>query len=102
MLHDSLGVRAIAICDFEIWPDAEQKKQNLPLVPMLSRWNMREHGSGNHGLMQVQYAFLELPKLPEQRPRPRARPCGPGSSCTRSSSRRVSVRYSEPAGGFPP
>ena len=61
-------VVAISICDFEIWPDAEQKRQNLPLVPMLSRWNMREQGSGNHGLLQVQYAFLELPKLPELRP----------------------------------
>ena len=61
-------VVAISICDFDIWPDAEQKRQNLPLVPMLSRWNMREQGSGNHGLMQVQYAFLELPKLPKERP----------------------------------
>jgi hypothetical protein len=35
---------------------------------MLSRWNMTERGSGNHGLLQVQYAFLELPKLPERKP----------------------------------
>ncbi len=61
-------VVAISICDFELWPDAQQKEQGLPLVPMLSRWNMREQNSGNHGLLQVQYAFLELPKLPEQRP----------------------------------
>jgi predicted transposase/invertase (TIGR01784 family) len=61
-------VVAISICDFELWPDAEHKKQNLPLVPMLSRWNMTERGSGNHGLLQVQYAFLELPKLPKRKP----------------------------------
>jgi hypothetical protein len=61
-------VVAISICDFEIWPDAEQKEQNLPLVPMLSRWHMTERKSGNHGLLQVQYAFLELPKLPSLRP----------------------------------
>ncbi len=67
-------VVAISICDFEIWPDAEQKKQSLPLIPMLSRWNMREQGTGNHGLLQVQYAFLELPKLPASRPE------GPGAA----------------------
>ncbi len=59
---------AISICDFEIWPAAEQEKQNLPPVPMLSRWNMTERSSKNHGLLQVQYAFLELPKMPAQRP----------------------------------
>jgi len=57
-------VVAISICDFELWPD----KQGLPRVPMLSRWNMTERGSKNHGLLQVQYAFLELPKMPERRP----------------------------------
>ena len=62
-------VVAISICDFEIWPDARQKEQGLPLVPMLSRWHMQEQASGNHGLLQVQYAFLELPKLPQERPR---------------------------------
>jgi len=61
-------VVAISICDFELWPDAQQQGQNLPLVPMLSRWNMTERASQNHGLLQVQYAFLELPKVPEQRP----------------------------------
>ena len=61
-------VVAISICDFEIWPDAKQKEQGLPLVPMLSRWNMTERKSKNDGLLQVQYAFLELPKLPAQRP----------------------------------
>ena len=63
-----MDVVAISICDFELWPDVEQKERKLPLVPMLSRWNMTERGSGNHGLLQVQYAFLELPKLPERKP----------------------------------
>ena len=35
---------------------------------MLSRWNMAERASKNHGLLQVQYAFLELPKMPDRRP----------------------------------
>lgn len=61
-------VVAISICDFELWPDAEQRAQGLPLVPMLSRWNMTERHSKNHGLLQVQYAFLELPKVPARRP----------------------------------
>jgi predicted transposase/invertase (TIGR01784 family) len=61
-------VVAISICDFELWPDKKQVEQKLPLVPMLSRWNMTEHASGNRGLLQVQYAFLELPKLPAQKP----------------------------------
>ena len=61
-------VVAISICDFELWPDAKQLEQKLPLVPMLSRWNMTERASGSRGLLQVQYAFLELPKLPEQKP----------------------------------
>ena len=61
-------VVAISICDFVLWPDAEQDAAKLPRIPMLSRWNMTERGSGNHGLLQVQYAFLELPKLPAPRP----------------------------------
>ena len=63
-------VVAISICDFELWPDAEQDAKGLPRVPMLSRWNMTERSSGNHGLLQVQYAFLELPKLPGGKPEP--------------------------------
>ena len=58
----------LVICDFDLWPDAEQTDRKLPLVPMLSSWNMTERGSGNHGLLQVQYAFLELPKLPASKP----------------------------------
>ena len=61
-------VVAISICDFVLWPDAAQDSAKLPRVPMLSRWNMTERASGNHGLLQVQYAFLELPKLPALRP----------------------------------
>ena len=61
-------VVAISICDFELWPDAKQDQKQLPRVPMLSRWNMTERGSKNDGLLQVQYAFLELPKMPSRRP----------------------------------
>jgi predicted transposase/invertase (TIGR01784 family) len=61
-------VVAISICNFVLWPDAEQDAAKQPRIPMLSRWNMAERGSGNHGLLQVQYAFLELPKLPARRP----------------------------------
>lgn len=61
-------VIAISICDFVLWPDGEQDAANAPRIPMLSRWNMTERGSGNHGLLQVQYAFLELPKLPARKP----------------------------------
>jgi PD-(D/E)XK nuclease family transposase len=61
-------VVAISICDFDLWPDKEQDQKGLPRVPMLSRWNMTERASGNQGLLQVQYAFLELPKMPDRRP----------------------------------
>jgi predicted transposase/invertase (TIGR01784 family) len=61
-------VVAISICDFELWPDAEQDRQGLGRVPMLSRWHMTEKASGNNGPLQVQYAFLELPKLPRSQP----------------------------------
>jgi predicted transposase/invertase (TIGR01784 family) len=61
-------VVAISICDFDLWPDKEQDKKGLARVPMLSRWNMTERASSNHGLLQVQYAFLELPKMPDRRP----------------------------------
>ncbi len=61
-------VVAISICDFALWPNEEQQANGLPLVPMLSRWNMRERTSLNHGLMKIQYAFLELPKVPKEKP----------------------------------
>ncbi len=62
-------VVAISICDFVLWPDAELKAKGLTPVPMLSRWNMRERHSHNHGLLHVQYAFLELPKLSKDPPK---------------------------------
>ena len=61
-------VVAISICDFELWQDLEQDEKGLARVPMLSQWNMTERRSKNHGLLQVQYAFLELPKMPARRP----------------------------------
>jgi len=61
-------VVAISICDFALWPDDKQRAEGLTPVPMLSRWNMTEQTSKNHGLLQVQYAFLELRKVPKARP----------------------------------
>lgn len=61
-------VVAVSICDFELWPDAEQERRGEPPMPMLSRFAMTEKSTGNHALLQVQYAFLELPKVPRQRP----------------------------------
>ena len=67
--YDSLtNVVAISICDFELWPDKVQQAQGLPTVPMLSRWAVTENTSKSHTLQHVQYAFLELPKLPEHKP----------------------------------
>jgi len=48
-------VIAVSICNFSLWPDK---------VPMLSRWHMREDHSGQRGLSQLSYVFLELPKYP--------------------------------------
>ena len=66
-------VVAISICDFALWPDAEQDAQGLPRVPMLSRWFVTESSrrpdhNGVNRLLQVQYVFLELPKLPDHKP----------------------------------
>ncbi len=63
-----VDVVAISICDFELWPDAEQARRGEPPMPMLSRFAMTERSTGNHALLQVQYAFLELPKVPRERP----------------------------------
>src|SRR3954465_767350 len=50
--YTKLGdVVAMRIWDFELWPDAQQDKQKLPLVPMLSRWNLTERQSGSPGLL---------------------------------------------------
>src|SRR5512141_597548 len=56
-LCDVVGV---TICNFNLWPDADPSGRYK--VPMLSRWRMQEQHSGERGLSQVQYVFLELPK----------------------------------------
>jgi predicted transposase/invertase (TIGR01784 family) len=57
VLCDVVGV---TICNFNLWP--EQDERGRFKIPMLSRWRMQEQHSGERGLPQVQYAFLELPK----------------------------------------
>jgi predicted transposase/invertase (TIGR01784 family) len=54
------NVLGVTICNFELWP--EKDKDGRSKVPMLSRWRMQEQHSGELGLPQVQYVFLELPK----------------------------------------
>ena len=54
------NVVGVTICNFELWPDTD--KDGRFKVPMLSRWRMQEEHTGEVGLPQVQYAFLELPK----------------------------------------
>jgi predicted transposase/invertase (TIGR01784 family) len=56
-LCDVVGV---TICNFNLWSERDERGQ--PKVPMLSRWRMQEQHSGERGLSQVHYAFLELPK----------------------------------------
>jgi predicted transposase/invertase (TIGR01784 family) len=56
-LCDVVGV---TLCNFNLWPDKDA--QGNFKVPMLSRWRMQEQHSGERGLSQVQYVFLELPK----------------------------------------
>ncbi len=63
-----VDVVAISICDFELWPDAAQKTRGEPAMPLLSRFAMTERSTGNRALLQVQYAFVELPKVPRQQP----------------------------------
>ncbi len=55
-LNDVVGV---TLCDFVLWPLAADG----PAVPMLSRWRMQERHIGVPGLSQLQFVFLELPKL---------------------------------------
>ncbi|MFO0602875.1 MAG: Rpn family recombination-promoting nuclease/putative transposase [Polyangiales bacterium] len=55
---------AVSICDFTLWPDAPGEAR----VPLVSHWRMVEQGGGRRGLGQVQYVFVELPKLPLDRP----------------------------------
>ena len=54
---------AISICDFIIWPDLGGE----PPVPLVSHWRMQEQQGGRRGLSQVQYVFVELPKLSLER-----------------------------------
>ena len=69
-------VVVISVCDFELWPDVQQDTQKPPRIPVLSRWYMTESLSSSsrlpdqsaNMLLQVQYAFLELPKLPASKP----------------------------------
>lgn len=55
---------ALSICDFVLWPDAPGQ----PKVPLVSRWRMQEQHNGRRALGQIQYAFVELPKLPADQP----------------------------------
>ena len=57
-------VVAISICDFILWPDTAGE----PKVPLVSHWRMQEQHGGRVGLSHVQYVFVELPKLPLDRP----------------------------------
>lgn len=57
ILCDVVGV---TICNFNLWPERDDDGHFK--VPMLSRWRMQEQHTGERGLPQVQYAFLELPK----------------------------------------
>jgi predicted transposase/invertase (TIGR01784 family) len=56
-LCDVVGV---TICNFNLWTERDERGELK--VPMLSRWRMQEQHSGERGLPQIQYAFLELPK----------------------------------------
>ena len=56
-LCDVVGV---TICNFNLWP--EKHEDGRFKVPMLSRWRMQEQHSGEKGMPQVPYAFLELSK----------------------------------------
>ena len=61
------NVVAVSICDFTIWPDGREASEDgveLRAVPMVSRWRVTEAASGaRDALGQVEYVFLELPKL---------------------------------------
>ena len=62
-------VVAVAICNFEIWPNRPRADDGEPLVPWLSRWQMTEADSGARGLGQIRYLFLELPKQGDSKPK---------------------------------
>ena len=54
-------VIAVAICDFELWPDG-QRPEGSPAIPLLSQFEMREVHSGAHAFGQLRLVVLELPK----------------------------------------
>jgi predicted transposase/invertase (TIGR01784 family) len=67
--HELTDVIAVSICDFELWPDAEQRAHGELLVPLVSRWSMAERTNGaRRGMGQVEFVFLELPKLGDRLP----------------------------------
>ena len=67
--YDALTpVIAVTVCDFELWPDADQRATGGVQVPMLSHWRMTERLSGAPGIPQVEYVFCELPKLRGRKP----------------------------------
>ncbi|MFO0587876.1 MAG: Rpn family recombination-promoting nuclease/putative transposase [Polyangiaceae bacterium] len=59
-LNDVVG---ITICDFVLWPHNDERA-----IPMLSRWEMTERGTGARDLGQIRLVFLELPKYDSGRP----------------------------------
>ncbi len=63
-----VDVVVLAICNFVLWPDTEGDKLDEPRMPMHSRFALAEETTGNRKLLQVQYAFLELPKVPKEKP----------------------------------
>ena len=65
---DLVDVMAVSICDFALWPDAQRDVEGAPRVPLVSRWSMAEQASGARSLGQVQYVFMELPKLGDHVP----------------------------------
>ena len=68
--HSSLpDVIAVSVCDFVLWPADDSGAA----VPAVSRWTMREETSGRRDLRQVQYAFVELPKVSPDSPPPTLR-----------------------------
>jgi predicted transposase/invertase (TIGR01784 family) len=65
--HTLSDVVAVSICDFAVFPDRTRRERGLPLIPMLSRWRLTERHSGADDAMgQVQYVFLELPKVTDE------------------------------------
>jgi predicted transposase/invertase (TIGR01784 family) len=61
-------VIGVSICDFELWPDAEQDAARQPRVPLVSRWKQTEKLGASNQMEQVSYVFVELPKVPEEGP----------------------------------